>query len=155
MSSRLFQVVREDHGLAYSIHSSLCSFDDTGALVISAGLDTDQLPRVLKLIFVELRRFAREKPSARELQAARDYLLGQLDLSLESTENQMMWLGEQLLGYGKIISPAQIKRRLCEVTATQVQRVAQAFFRPQRVCLAMVSPLKSRAIPRLLRCIQL
>src|SRR5436190_14903862 len=56
MSSRLFQVVREDRGLAYSIYSTPSFFDDTGDLVISAGLDTDNLPKTLRLIMGELRR---------------------------------------------------------------------------------------------------
>lgn len=143
MSSRLFQVVREDHGLAYSISSSLSLFDDVGALTISAGLDTDKLPQALKLIRRELRRFTETPPTARELRAARDYLIGQIDLSLESTENQMMWLGDQLIGYGRIIPPSQIKERLVEVQPAQIRHAAREFLRPERMSLALVSPLKS------------
>ena len=143
MSSRLFQVVREDRGLAYNIYSSLSFFDDTGDLVISAGLDTDNLPKALKLIMRELRRLTEAPPHAGEFRRARDYVLGQIDLGLESTENQMMWLGEQLLGYGKILSPSEIKRRLSEVTAAAIRSVARDFFRPERLNLALVSPLKS------------
>lgn len=143
MSSRLFQVVREDHGLAYSIHSCLVFFDDVGALIVSAGMDTDQLPRVMKLIVGELQRFAQKAPSAREMRQTRDFLVGQIDLSLESTENQMMWLGDQLLGYGKIIPPGEIKRRLARVQPGEVRRVAQSFLQPQRLSLALVSPLKN------------
>ena len=71
MSSRLFQVLREDHGLAYSISSSLSLFDDVGALSISAGLDTDNLPQALKLIRGELRRLTETAPKPRELRDAR------------------------------------------------------------------------------------
>jgi predicted Zn-dependent peptidase len=143
MSSRLFQVIREDCGLAYNIYSSLSYFDDTGDLVISAGLDTDNLPRTLQLILRELRRLMRTPPGAAEFRRARDYVIGQLELSLESTENQMMWVGEQLLGYGKIFAPAEVKRRLAEVTAGQIRTVAGDFFRPERLNLALVSPLKT------------
>ena len=143
MSSRLFQVLREDRGLAYSIHSGLSFFDDVGTLTISAGLDTDKLPEALKLIMREIRRFTDAAPGAKELRQARDYLIGQIDLGLESTENQMMWLGEQLLGYGKVISAGQIKQRLSEVKAAQVRSVARDFFRAERITLAVVSPLKS------------
>jgi len=62
MSSRLFQVVREDQGLAYSIASSAGFFDDTGDLTISAGVETDKLPRTLKLIIQELRKLCQTKP---------------------------------------------------------------------------------------------
>jgi predicted Zn-dependent peptidase len=142
MSSRLFQVLREDHGLAYSIHSGLSFFDEVGSLIISAGLDADKLPQALKLIMRELRRCADKAPTAGEMRRARDYLIGQLDLGLESTENQMTWLGEQLLAYGKVVSPSETKRRLSEVTPTQVRAVAREFFRPERMNLAVVSPLK-------------
>jgi len=152
MSSRLFQVVREDHGLAYSISSSLSLFDDVGALTISVGLDTGQLRQAMKLIRRELRRFYEAAPTARELRDARDYLIGQIDLSLESTENQMMWLGDQLIGYGKIIPPAQIKKRLSEVNPAQIRAVAREFLRPEHMNLALVSPLKSDAgLARMLR----
>ena len=143
MSSRLFQVVREDRGLAYSIHSVPSFFSDTGDLVISAGLDTDNLTKVLALILRELRRMTQTAPSAAELRRARDYVIGQIDLSLESTDNQMHWLGEQLLGYGHVLRPAQIKRRLRLVTPAEIRAVACDFFRPERLNLALVSPLAS------------
>ncbi len=143
MSSRLFQVVREDHGLAYSIQSGQNSFDDTGALIINAGVDTEKAKPALKLIVQELKRIREKLPSATEMREARDYLLGQMDLSLESTENQMMWLGEQLLGYGRIMKPEDTKRRLAEVKPSDIRAVAREFFKPERMSLALVSPMKS------------
>ncbi len=143
MSSRLFQVVREERGLAYSIYSTPSFFSDTGDLVISAGLDTDNLPKALTLILRELRRLAHTAPSSAELRRARDYVLGQIDLGQESTDNQMNWVGEQWLGYRKVLSPAVIKRRLARVTASDIRAVARDFFRPERLNLAMVSPMKS------------
>ncbi len=143
MSSRLFQVVREDRGLAYSIYSSLSYFDDVGTLTVSAGLDLDNLTSALKLIVHEMRQLTETPPSAAEFRRARDYVIGQIDLGLESTDNQMMWLGEQLVGYGKIISPDEIKQRISEVKAGEVRAVARDFFRPERLNLALVSPLKN------------
>ena len=55
----------------------------------------------------------------------------------------MMWLGEQLLGYGQVISPAEVKRRLSQVTASEIRGAARDFFRGERLSLALVSPLKS------------
>jgi predicted Zn-dependent peptidase len=148
MSSRLFQVIREDRGLAYSISSSPSFFADTGDLVISAGLDTDNLEKTLRLILRELRRLIEAPPAAAELRRARDYVIGQLDLSLEGTESQMNWLGEQLVGYGRIFSPAEIKRRLRAVTPEEIRAVARDLFRPERLNLALVSPLSSDRGPR-------
>ncbi len=135
--------MREKHGLAYSIYSSLSFFDDVGEITISAGIETDKLQKSLKLITREMHQLAKTAPSVLELRRARDYLIGQLDLSLEGTENQMMWMGEQLLGYGKVVPAAEIKRRLAEVKASQIRAIAQVFFRPERLSLALVSPLKN------------
>jgi predicted Zn-dependent peptidase len=143
MSSRLFQVLREDHGLAYSVHSSLSHLDDTGVLTISAGLETEKFSKAMALMMREVRQFTIALAGNKELRQARDYLIGQLDLTLENTENHMMWLGDHLLGYGKVLSPPQIKESVARVTAAQVRQVAREFFRPERVSLAMVSPLKS------------
>jgi predicted Zn-dependent peptidase len=143
MSSRLFQIIREDRGLAYSIYASPSFFADTGDFVISAGLDTANLEKTLKLIMRELRRIFEVPPSKAELRRAQEYLIGQIDLGSESTDNQMNNVGEQLLGYGKVLSQPQIKRRLLQVTPGQISAVAKDFFRPDRLNLALVSPLKS------------
>jgi len=147
MSSRLFQVVREDNGLAYSICSSLTFFEDVGTLNISAGVETEKIEKALKLVVGELALFSQQLPSKAELRRARDYVFGQLDLNLENTENQMTWLGEQYLGYGKIISPQEVKSRVAEVTPSQIRSAARDFFHPERLSLAVVSPHKNiRAI---------
>lgn len=143
MSSRLFQVIREDRGLAYSIYSTPSFFSDAGDLVISAGLDTDNLPKVLSLILRELRRLATVAPNPAELRRARDYVIGQIALGQESTDNQMNWVGEQWLGFGNIFTPDATKRRLARVTANEIRAAARDFFRPERLNLALVSPLKS------------
>jgi predicted Zn-dependent peptidase len=151
MSSRLFQVIREDRGLAYSIYSSPSFYADTGDLVISAGLDTGNVKETLRLVGRELRRCTEAPPGAAELRRARDYAVGQMDLSLESTDNQMNWVGEHLLGYGQIFSPAEAKQRLQKVTAGDIRAVARDFFRPDRLNLALISPLKTdRGLAKLL-----
>ena len=153
MSSRLWQILREDRGLAYSIGSSIGCFDDVGTLTVSAGLDTEKVGEALRLIMREMKRLAATTVAAAEFRRARDYVIGQIDLSLENTENQMMWLAEQFLGYGKILSTAEIKQRLLAVTANQVRAVARDFFLPERFCLALVSPLKTAA--RLEKCLRM
>ncbi|MBM3840067.1 MAG: insulinase family protein [Verrucomicrobia bacterium] len=145
MSSRLWQILREERGLAYSIGSSISCFDDVGTLTISAGLDTEKVGEALRLTVREMKRLSSAAAPAAEFRRARDYVIGQIDLSLENTENQMMWLAEQFLGDGKILSPAEIKQRLSTVTANEVRAAARDFFRPERFSLALVSPLKKTA----------
>ena len=146
MSSRLFQILREDKGLAYGVYSSWAFMEDTGALTISAGLDLDDLQEALRIIARELRRLAEAPVSAAELRRARDYVVGQMELALEGTEHQMNWVGESLLGYGKIILPAEARRGIACVTAAEVRSAARDFFRPERLNLALVSPL-AKSVP--------
>ncbi|MGD0016963.1 MAG: pitrilysin family protein [Verrucomicrobiia bacterium] len=140
MSSRLFQVIREQHGLAYSIQSSTSFFADTGAFVVSAGLDSKRLPKALRLILRELKRVAKRAPTARELRQAKDYAIGQMRLSLESTANQMMWLGEHLLAYGFIETPEEVERRVEAVDADALRQVAADVFRDNRLNAAVITP---------------
>ncbi len=142
MSSRLFQTIREKHGLAYSIYSAPSFFADTGDLVISAGLDTDKVTKALKLISRELKVLSEKMISPGELRRARDYVIGQLEMTMESTEPQMMWIGEHLLGYGKIHHVDEVKSRLNEVLPSEIRAAAREFFRPERMNLALVSPMK-------------
>jgi len=146
MSSRLFQVIREDRGLAYSIYSTPSFFADTGDLVISAGCDTEKLETTLRLICRELLLLKNKRTSAAEMTRARDYLIGQIELGQESTETQMNWVGEQLLAYGNVLPPDEVKARLQKVTAEQVRNAAAEFCAPARLNLAVVSPLKNRNI---------
>ncbi len=140
MSSRLFQLVREKHGLAYAIQSGIHLHHDTGALIVSAGLDSKRIEQAMGLITRELGRM-RERPVGRnELARARDYAVGQIRMSLESTSNQMMWAGEHLLCYGGIITPEASIEALGAVTAEQVQTLAQDLFRPAGMSLAMIAP---------------
>jgi predicted Zn-dependent peptidase len=145
MSSRLFQVLREDKGLAYSVYSSWAFMDDTGAITISAGLDHRDVEKSLRIITREFRSLAEGPVSGNELRRARDFIIGQLELSLEGTENQMNWVGESLLAYGKIIPPANMKERLLGVTPAAVRSAAREFFQPSRLSLALVSPLEKAA----------
>lgn len=145
MSSRLFQSLREDRGIAYDIHSSVSSFADCGDLSIYAGVDDDKLEQVLRLITAELRNLTVKAPPASEVRRARDYVIGQFDLALEGTEPRMAWLGEQLIGHNQLMSAAVARERLAAVTPAQVRAVARDIFRPDRLHLALVSPLKSAA----------
>jgi predicted Zn-dependent peptidase len=143
MSSRLFQSLREERGIAYDVHSSVSFFADCGDLSIYAGVDDDKLEKVLRLIAAELRRLTAKAPTLGEVRRARDYAIGQFDLALEGTEPHMTWLGEQLIGHGELVPAARTRERLAAVTPAQIRAAARDFFQPARMSLALVSPLKS------------
>jgi predicted Zn-dependent peptidase len=144
MSSRLFQVIRETHGLAYSVHTSTSYFADAGAFIVSAGLDKKQLSKTLRLTLSELKKIAQRAPSEAELRRAKDYAIGQMKLSLESTTNQMMWVGEHLLGYGEIHDPQDIIHQVEAVTPADLAREAKSLFQHGNLNLALVGPIEDR-----------
>ncbi len=140
MSSRLFQCVRERHGLAYAIQSSVHLFEETGALAIQAGLDKDRAAKTLKLTLDELGRLKDRLVQPRELRRAKDYAIGQLQLGLETTSSQMMWVGENLMGYGTFTQPAHVVQRLEKVTAEEIRELARKVLRRKAVSVAMIVP---------------
>lgn len=142
MSSRLFQTLRERHGYCYSVQTSIVTLDDTGAIQICAGLDPTKLRKALGMILKELERICDAKPSARELKKARDYTIGQTAMGLESTTNQMMWMGESLLGYGKILDPGELEKKVMAVQTEDVQKVACHCLSRGRLGVAIVGPVK-------------
>jgi len=140
MSSRLFQVVREKHGLAYSVNSSFQLLDDTGALIVSAGLDRKRHRKALELIVKELIRVQERVVGEAEFRRAKDYVIGQMKLGLESTSHQMMWVGDNLLSHKRFISPEETISMVDRVTPEQVRAVANQVLCPGMSCVSMVSP---------------
>lgn len=140
MSSRLFQSVRERHGLCYSIQSSFQLFEETGVFAISGGYDTQRAMAALKLTAKEVRRVLDKQVTALELKRAKDYLLGTFRLGLEGTGNQMMFIGESFLNYGRLVRPEETLAGIQSVTADDVQRVAADVFDPSRMTVSLVVP---------------
>ncbi|HEX8312187.1 MAG TPA: pitrilysin family protein [Chthoniobacteraceae bacterium] len=144
MSSRLFQKLRERHGYCYNVSTSMVTLADAGAISIYAGLDREKLPKAMRMIMRELGSICCKKPGKEELKKAQDYTVGQTLMGLESTTNQMMWMGESLLGYGKILNPSEIEDRLCKVTREDVQGVACYCLNRGRLGVALVGPVKDK-----------
>jgi predicted Zn-dependent peptidase len=140
MSSRLFQSVRERHGLCYSIQSSYQLFEETGIFAVSGGFDSQRAEAALKLTAKELRRVIDKKVGAAELRRTKDYLLGSFRLGPEGTGNQMMFVGESLLNYGRLVRPEETIAGIQAVTADDVQRVAADVFNPAAQTLSLVVP---------------
>jgi predicted Zn-dependent peptidase len=142
MSSRLFQKLRERHGFCYSVQTSMVTLAETGAIQVYAGLDAGNLEKAMKMILRELENICHKAPGRNELKKAQDYTIGQTLMGLESTSNQIMWMGESLLGYGKILDPSEVERKLLAVTPQDIQRVACHCLNRVRLGVAVVGPLK-------------
>lgn len=132
MSSRLFQVIREDYGLAYSVNTSVAHFHDAGAFYVMMGLDGENLAKAVKLVHMELLKVVNDGVCEKELQRAKDYLVGQLKLNLESTSSQMMWMGESLLGLGEVPDPHEVMGKIKAVRTDDVQSIARDLFQVGR-----------------------
>jgi predicted Zn-dependent peptidase len=146
MSSRLFQSLRERHGYCYSVQTNVVTLDDTGAIHVCAGLDPKKLRKSLRMILRELERICSSKPSVAELRKAQDYAIGQTFMGLESTTNQMMWIGESLLGYARVLNPNETEQKVMAVTAEELQRVACYCLNKGRLGVAVVGPVKEAEV---------
>ena len=142
MSSRLFQEMRERRGFCYSVGSAVSLFDEIGMLSISLGLEPGNLNKATRVLFRELARL-RDKPIGKaELNRAKDYTIGQLLMSLESTTNQMIWAGESLTGYGALVEPSVMPARIAAVTAESIREVANLLLCGERMGVATVGDLE-------------
>jgi len=144
MSSRLFQKLREHHGYCYSINSTTVTLADAGAISIYAGLDHGKLERSIKMILREVENICRRPPGRGELRKAKDYTVGQMLMGLESTSNQMIWMGESVLGYGAVHDPAMIEAHIAAVQPEDVQRCACHCLHRGRLGAAIVGPAREK-----------
>jgi predicted Zn-dependent peptidase len=148
MSSRLFQTVREDHGLAYSIYSEMNPFRDTGSLCVYAGTSIDKTERLLRLTLDELRRLKEETVSEAELKRAKDQLKSNIVLGLESSGSRMANLARQQMYFGRFFGVDEITEEIEAVSPADVQNVAQTLFRPELMALTLLGNLGTLKIER-------
>ena len=140
MSSRLFNEVREERGLAYDIGSFMRRHQETGAFVVSAGVDHKKAKDALAVILTELERMTDEIVKLDELGRAKEFYLGQFELGLENSMSQMLWNGENLMTLGALKDPEEIVKNIRKVSAEDLLRVAGNLFKTSSLNLAMVGP---------------
>ncbi len=148
MSSRLFQIIREQRGLAYSVFSDINAFRDSGVLAIYAGTSRQSLPQVLELTMAELRRFKDEPVPAEELKRGKDHLKGSVMLGLESTSSRMSNLARQEMYFGRFVTLDEIVREIDAVTVASVHQVARELFRPEAIALTVLGKLGGLKVRR-------
>ncbi len=144
MSSRLFQTVREEQGLAYDIGSYFNSYAETGNFVVSAGVDPSQVEPAIQAIMRELTRICETPVPVDELDRIKSYVRGSIVLGLEGTHQVASWLGGQESLRGKIFDINEIIAKVEAVTTSDIQRVAQTCFAPHWRRLALIGPCEPR-----------
>jgi predicted Zn-dependent peptidase len=146
MSSRLFQHIREERGLAYAVFSNLTTYSDAGMITVYAGCANDKVAEVIDLTLAELRELREVSVPADELRRAKDHLKGSLMLSLESTSSRMAHLARQELYFGRHFTLDETLDSIEAVTAGDVQRVAGDLFQDRGLVATVVGPRNSSAL---------
>jgi predicted Zn-dependent peptidase len=147
-SSRLWQSVREERGLAYSVGAAGNHFTDAGIFQIYAGTSPEQLDEVLDLSLAEMRRSLREPVGADELRLVKDQAISGILLGLESTSARAGTLARQEIVHGRRIAPDEIIRRIETVTPDDLLRVARRYFRADRLALGALGDINGFKVDR-------
>src|SRR5215469_11072279 len=131
MSSRLFQTIREEYGLAYDIGSYYNTYFETGNLVVSAGVDPAHTESAVNAITNELSHLCLTPVPADELDRIKAYVRGSMVLGLEGTQQVASWLGGQESLRDSIVDIDEVIAKVDAVTPQDIQRVAQTCFAPE------------------------
>ncbi len=128
MSSRLFQLVREKHGLAYSIASDVDAHADTACLSITAVLEKGNLEMALQDICQELVKLSAGKISEEEYQRGIEFISSQLQMSADSLSSRLWRAIETEIHYGRYVSPTEVIQKLNQTGLSEIQRVSRKWF---------------------------
>lgn len=139
-TSRLFDSIREEAGLAYAIYSYNSIYRQTGALGIYAAIAPENLRKTLDLMRDEMKKLQDEVVGEDELNSNREQLKGGLLLALEGTFNRMSRMARSMMFYDKIITTTEILEKVDAVTAEDIQALAQQTFSDEHAAIAVLGP---------------
>ena len=148
MSSRLFQNIRERQGLAYAIFSEMNSYRDAGVLSVYAGTSLETVSQLVRSVLEEFRRMKDEPLAEEELRRAKDHLKGATLLALEGTGQRMTSLARYHIYFDRHYTAQELIAMLEEVTAADVQKLAQEFFQSERIAASVVGNLNGFQLTR-------
>jgi len=138
MSSRLFQKMREELGICYYVKTENSAFTDHGVLTVSAGVAPSRLEEAIRALIAEFLKIRDKKISATELRKVKDCLIGNLYLSLESSDEFAEFYGMQEILRKKIKKPEEIAKEIEKVSADEAQVAAREIFTNERINLAII-----------------
>ena len=143
MSSRLFIELRENRGLAYDVHSGVSHFRDTGACIITAGVDPGIAYEAVAAILEQVASI-RDSIDEREVERAKQLVAGRLMLRMEDTRAVSAWMGSQETVRGEMLEVDEVVERIREVTSEDLRRVASQNLVDDHLNLAVVGPCRGR-----------
>jgi len=144
MSSRLFQKLREEMGVGYYVRAYNDAYTDHGFFQVSAGVDNKRVEEVIEAVLEECRKLIKEKVSKEELEKVKECLIGNMKLSLESSDDIANFYGGQELLRKKIDSAEKKAEEIRKITAWQVQNLAKEIFKNKKLNLALIGPFKDK-----------
>ncbi|WP_353095255.1 pitrilysin family protein [Tissierella praeacuta] len=146
MSSRLFQNIREDLGLAYAIESYLSSYRNTGTLTIYTGLHPSQLLKTVKCIGKEIDDIRKNLISKNELEKSKEQLKSSYVLGMEGTFSRMYEIGKSLLIFNRIQSPDEILNKIDKVSLNDIEEIIKIVFNKATINIAYVGDINNQDI---------
>ncbi|HKO95458.1 MAG TPA: pitrilysin family protein [Pyrinomonadaceae bacterium] len=147
-SSRLWQTIREERGLAYSVGAGGSTFSDAGVFSIYAGTSPEHLDEVVDLSLEELRRVVNESVPDEELKLAKDQSISSILLGLESSSARASTLARQEIIHGRRISPEEIIQNVEAVTPDDLKRIAARYFTSESLALGALGNLNGFEVDR-------
>lgn len=144
MSSRLFQKVREEHGLVYSIYSYPSSYSNAGIFNIYAGMNPDCMEKVLELVAAEVMEIRKNGITAQELSKTKEQLKGNYILGLESTSSRMNSIGKSLLLLDKIYTPEEVLKKIDDISIETTKQIIDKVFDLEKISMAVVGKFSDK-----------
>ena len=142
MSSRLFQEIRENRGLAYSVYSFLSTYVDAGLLGVYAATEKKNLNRMLETIRYEIMKLCEGELTESDVVAAKDHLVGNIYLGSEIADNRMMRIARNEFAFGRYIDYEELVSSLEQVSLDEVVEIAGSIFQDSKLSVAALGPLK-------------
>lgn len=138
MSSRIFQKIREEHGLAYSVYSYHSSYEDVGLFSIYAGLNKNNAEQVLSYMVSEIKRLYIDKITIDQLNSTKEQIKSNILLSLESSSSRMTSIGRSQLLLDRVLSQSDITSKIDSITIEKVYDVAEQVLNLDNMSLSVV-----------------
>lgn len=144
MSSRLFQAIREQHALAYTVYSFISSFVDTGVLGTYVGVSPEKAHAALKLILEEMRKLCESYVASSELRDAKQYTKGSLLLASESVDNQMVRLAQNDIHFGEYVPMETVLEKIDSVSEAEILELARDLFKTNQFALTLLGSVTNK-----------
>lgn len=151
ISSRLFQSIREEKGLAYSIYSYQTNYSDAGLFTIYAGTRPSNTVEVTELIWQNIDDLKSNGITDKELKKTKEQLKGSLLLGLESSSSRMSRIGKLEITIGNYITLDEVVGKIDRVSLEDLQEITQQLFNPETACFTALGPVTEEVTNELKR----